>query len=191
MKDGTGTDGGKQLLRIFRKEDERGVLWGLFKDFEQAVCRFFHEGGRGEDGEGASRFDRRAVEGDVDDLADLAELDEELRRVGRDDEQVRMGLDEDAGFALVGFAEVVASFNGFGDQGFEVGGAGDAEAVGAVIAEVGKAVGFSGVEAVDSLGEHEGERVFAGAPGAGEDERMGKSLGTDGLAQMGDGLRVA
>jgi hypothetical protein len=74
----------------------------------------------------------------VDDLADLADFDEVLRRVGRDDEDVGVGLDEDAGFALVGFAEVVAGGEGFGDAGFEVGGLADALAVAADAAVVGR-----------------------------------------------------
>jgi len=41
------------------------------------------KGRAGEDGEGAARFHRRPIVGVVDDLADLAELDEQLRRVGR------------------------------------------------------------------------------------------------------------
>ena len=49
----------------------------------------------------------------MDDLANLAELDEELRRVGGDDEDVGMGLDEDAGVFLVGFAQVFAGGDGF------------------------------------------------------------------------------
>jgi hypothetical protein len=68
----------------------------------------------------------------VDDLADLAELDEQLRRVRRNDEQVGVGLDEDAGFALVGFAQVLAGPDGFGDKGFEVGGEAMRSAVGAL-----------------------------------------------------------
>ena len=61
------------------------------------------------------RLDRRAVVGHVDRLADLAELDEQLRRVGRNDEHVGVGLDEDARLALVGVAHVVAGGDGFGD----------------------------------------------------------------------------
>ena len=127
----------------------------------------------------------------MDRLADLAELDEQLRRVGRNDEHVRVGLDEDAGLALVGVAQLVAGGDGLGDQGFKVGGVGDAGAVGADAAEVGQAVGFGGVEAVDGLGQHQGQRVLARAARAGQDERVGKALRADALAEMGDGLRVA
>jgi len=127
----------------------------------------------------------------MNDLPNLAQFDEQLRRVGRDDEQVGMGLNQDAGLALVGFAQAVASFNRFGNQGFEVGGIVDAEAVGTLAAEVGKAVRFRWIEAVHRLGEHEGERVFARASWSSNDQRVGKAPGADRLAQMGDGLRVA
>ena len=42
-------------------------------------------------------------------------------------------------------------------------------------AEVGQAIGFGGVEAVDGLGEHQGERVFSRAAGSGQDEGVGKT----------------
>ena len=191
VNDGAGADGGEQLLGVFGEQDEGGVVGRLFEDFEEAVGGLFHEGRGGEDGEGAPGLDGRAVVGDVDDLADLAELDEQLRRVGRDDEDVGVGLDEDAGFFFVGFAEVVAGGDGLGDEVVEIGGVGDAGAVAAVAAEVGEAVGLGGLEAVDGLGEHEGEGVFACAAGAGEDERVGKALGADGFAEVGDGGGVA
>ena len=58
-------------------------------------------------------------------------------------------------------------------------------------AEVWEAVGLSGIEAVDGFGEHEGEGVFARAAGPREDERVGKALNADRLAEMVDGLGVA
>ena len=166
------------------------VGW-LLEDFEQAVGGFFHERRRGEDGKRASGFDRRTVVGDVNDLADLAELDEQLRRIGRHDEDVGMGLDEDAGLLFVGFAEVVAGVDGLGDQLVEIGGVGDAGAVAADAAEVGEAVGLGRLEAVDGLGEHEGEGVFACAAGAGQDEGVRETLGADGFAEMRDRGGVA
>ena len=48
------------------------------------------------------------VVGALDEGADLAELDEQLRRVGRQDEHVGVGLDEDAGVFLVGLAKFFA-----------------------------------------------------------------------------------
>ena len=106
-----------------------------------------------------------------------------------------MGLDENAGFFLIGFAEAFARFDGFGDKGFQIGGVGDAAAIGALAAEIGKGArlggGFSWIEAVEGFGEHEREGVFPGTLGAGEDEGVGKALGADGLAEMGHGLGVA
>ena len=184
MKDGARADGGQQFLGVLSKQDEGSVFGRLFEDLEQAVGGLFHKCRGGEDGEGSLGFDRGAVVGDVDDLADLADLDEQLRRVRRDDEHVGVGLDEDAGFALVGIAHVVAGLDGFSDQCFKVGGACDASAVGACAAEIGKAVGFGGVQTVDGLGQHEGQRVFTCSTGAGEDERVGK---TRSRCSRGDG----
>ena len=127
----------------------------------------------------------------MNDLADLAELDEELRRVGGDDEDVGVGLDEDAGLFFVGLAELVAGGDGFRDAVVEVGGFCDAEAVGAAAAEVGEVVGLSGLEAVDGLGEHEGEGVLPCPAGAGEDHGLGDVAGADGFTQAGDGGGVA
>ena len=86
--------------------------------------------------------------------------------------------------------------DGGGDLLFEVGGGGDAGAVGAVAAEAGQglAVGpeIAGLAlALDGHGEHEGEGVFAGAGGAGEDERVGQAAGGDGGTERFDGGGVA
>ncbi len=51
-----------------------------------------------------------------------------------------MGLNKDAGLALVGLAQAFAGFDGFGNERFEIGGVVDADAVGADAAEVGKTV---------------------------------------------------
>ena len=152
VEDGAGADGGQKLLRVLGEQDEREVFGRLFEDLEKAVGGLLHEGRGGEDGEGARGLDGRSVVGGVDDLADLAELDEQLRRVGRNDEHVGVGLDEDASVALVGLAKVFAGGDGLGYALLEVGSAGDAEAVAAAAAEVGQVVGLGGVEAVDGLG---------------------------------------
>ena len=125
------------------------------------------------------------------DLADLAELDEELWGVGGNDENVGVSLDEDARFFFVGFAEVVAGGDGFGNAIVEVGGVADAGAVAALAAEVGETVRFSGVKAVHGLGQHEGQRVFPCAARAGQDERVGKAARAHGFAEVGDGGRIA
>ena len=86
------------------------------------------------------------VVGALDEGADLAEFDEELRRVGRDDEDVGVGLDEDAGVLFVGLAEFFAGGDGFVDLFFEVGGGGDAGAVVADAAEAGEGLAVGPVE---------------------------------------------
>jgi hypothetical protein len=134
--------------------------------------------------------------GALDDGADLAELDEELRGVGGDDEDVGVGLDEDAGVLLVGLAELFADGYGFVYFVFQVGGRGDAGAVVADSAEAGEglAVGpeIAGLAlAFDGHGKHEGEGVFSGSVGAGEDEGVGKTAGGDGGAEVLDGVGVA
>ena len=187
MHDGARTDGGQEFLRVFSEQDQRGVLGWLFEDLEQAVGRLFHKGRGGEDGEGSLGLDGRTVVGHVNDLAYLAELDEQLRGVGRDNEQVGVSLDEDAGFFLVGFAQVVAGGHGRGYQLVQIGGVADAGAVAADAAKVRQAVCFGGVKAVDCLGEHQGQGVLARAAGAGQDERMGEPVGADSLAEVRDG----
>jgi hypothetical protein len=127
----------------------------------------------------------------VDYAADLTELDEELWRVGGDDEDVWVWLDEDAGFFFVDFAEVVAGSEGLGDASFEVFRLGDAGAVGALAAVVGEAVGFGGGEAVYEASVHEGEGVFARATAAGEDDGLGNALVEDALAEALHSSRVA
>ena len=124
-------------------------------------------------------------------LAHLAELDHELRRVGRNHEHVGMGLHKDARLALVGVAHVLAGCNGLGHKRVEIGSRGNARAVAANAAKVRQAIGFGGVEAVDGLGHHEGERVFSGAARPGQDHGMGKTAGTHAFAQVRNGGRVA
>ena len=126
----------------------------------------------------------------------LAEFDEELRWVGRDDQDVGVGLDEDAGVLLVSLAELFAGGYGGGDFFLQISGRGDAGAVVADAAEGGEglAVGpeIAGLAfALDGHGEHEGECVFAGAGGTGEDERVGEPTGCDGGAEVLDRRGVA
>jgi len=169
---------------------KRGLVGRLFEDFEQAVGRLFHEGGGGEDGEGALGLDGRTVVGDMDDLANLAELDEQLRRVRGNDEHVGMSLMR----MRVSFLSVSRRSSRAATASATRSSRLRSRRCGCSCgrrAEVGEAVGLSGLEAVDGFGEHEGQGIFACAFGAGEDERAGKSLGTDGFAQVGDRCRVA
>jgi len=102
-----------------------------------------------------------------------------------------VGLDEDAGLALVGVAHLLAGGNGFRDALFQICRVGDASAVRAFAAEVGQAVRFGGMEAVDGLRQHQRQRVFARSARPGQDERLRKAPGANALAQMRDGGRVA
>jgi hypothetical protein len=128
--------------------------------------------------------------------ADLTEFDEELGRVGRDDEDVWVRLDEDAGLFFVGLAKVFAGGHGEFDLFFEIGGGGDASAVGADSAEAGEG-GAVGPElarlafALDGHGKHESEGVLAGPAGPGENERMWETTGSDGGTEMLDRRGVA
>ena len=122
---GAGADGGEEFAGVFREQDDGGVGGRLLENFEEGVGGFFHEGRAGEDGEGAAGFGGDAVDFAGED-ADLADFDEELRRVGRNDEDVGVGLDEDAGVALVDVAEFFAGGDGFVDAGVEVEGLADA-----------------------------------------------------------------
>ncbi len=109
---------------------------GRIEDLEEGVGRLLHEVGCGEDEDSARGLVGEVVRS-LDEGADLAEFDEELRRVGRDDEDVGMRLDEDAGVLLVGLAEVFADGDGLVYEVFEVEGLGDAGAVAADSAEGG------------------------------------------------------
>jgi hypothetical protein len=132
----------------------------------------------------------------VDDGAHLTELDEELRRVGWDDEDVGVGLDEDAGFLLVGLTEVFARGDGFVDLVIEGEGLSDASAVATDTAVSGKrlTVGpkVAGLTlALNGHGEHESESVFAGSGGAGEYKRVREAAGRNGGAEVLDGRGVS
>ena len=112
------------------------VGWRFFENFQQGIRRFLHEGCRGDDEDLGGGFRRQVVRA-VDQGSDLAELDEQLRRIGWDDEDVGVRLDEDASFLLVDLAHLFAGGYGFFDFGVEVGALGDAGAVAAVSAEGG------------------------------------------------------
>ena len=142
---------GQQFAGILSQQEDGGEVGGFFENFQERVCGLLHEGRVGEDVNALFALRRSVIDG-LDDAANLVDLDHHLRGVGRDYEHIGMGLDEEAGFFLVGLAEVLASFDGLSEAGIEVGGLGDAGAVRAVTAEVGQAVGLGGSEAVQGLG---------------------------------------
>ena len=100
----------------------------LFQNFQQRVGRFLHELGVAEDVNPLAAFHRLVVDL-VNDVADLVHLHQHLRRVGRDDQHVGMGLHEQASVALVGLAQVLARFHRLGKALFQRVGLGDADAV--------------------------------------------------------------
>src|ERR1700679_3956784 len=131
-----GADGGEQLAEVLGQQQDVDVWRWLLEDFQEGIRCFLHEGCRGDDEDLGGGFDGERVRA-VDQGADLAELDEQLRWIGWNDEDVRMRLDEDAGVLLVDFAHIFAGGYGFFDFGLEVGAFGDAGAVAAVAAEGG------------------------------------------------------
>ena len=190
-----GADSGQQLAGVLREDEDEDGVGRLLEDLEQGVGGLLHHAGGGEDEDAAGGLAGQVV-GALDEGSDLAELDEELGRVGRQDEDVRVGLDEDARLFLVGLAEVFAGEDGGGDLLFEVGGGGDAGAVGADAAEGGEGLGvrrlLAGLAlAPDGQGEHKGEGVLPCPGWTGEDERVGQVASGDGGAERLDGGCVA
>ncbi len=191
-----GADGGEELAGVFGAKDEVGVRGWLLEDLEEGVGGFLHEGGGGDDEDLAGGIGGEVL-GGGNEGADLAEFDEELGRVGGDDEDVGMGLDEDAGVFAVGLDfEVFAGGDGGGDLLVERGGGGDAGAVAADSAEGGEGLAggpeLAGLAlALDSHCEEEGEGVLAGSRGAGEDERVREAAGGDGGTEAFDSGCVA
>ena len=123
-------------------------------------------------------------------LPHLPHLDQVLRRVRRNDQHVRMRLDEDARFFLVGFAQVVARRHGLGHAFFKVGGIANAGAVAANTAKIRQAVALRRIKAVHRLGQHQRQRVFARAFGARQDQRMRKPVRPHRLAQVPHRRRI-
>jgi hypothetical protein len=167
----------------------------LLEDLEEGVGGLLHHVGGGEDEDLAQGLAGQVV-GALNEGADLAELDEELGWVGRQDEDVGVGLNEDASLLLVGLAELFSGGDGGGDLVFEVGGGSDADAVGAVATEackglsVGPEVAWLAL-ALNGHGKEKSEGILSGACWAGEDDRMREASGGDGCAQGFDGVGVA
>ncbi len=111
--------------------------------------------------------------------------------IGRNDQHVGMRLDEDARFALVGIAQVLARLDGLGKALLQRVGLGDANAVGAMAAEIGQAVGDGPLQTVHRLRNHLSQRELARALRAGEDHRVRKVLVRQHLAQRVHHLGVA
>ena len=127
----------------------------------------------------------------MNDVAHLVNFHQHLRRIGRDDQHIGMRLDEDAGLALVGIAQVLARLHRFGKALFQRIGFGDANAVRASAAEVRQTVGDGALQAVHRLGHHLSERELPCSLRPGKNQRMGKVLVRQHLAQRVHRLGIA
>ena len=123
-------------------------------------------------------------------MTDLVHLDHHLRRIGRDDEHVGVGLDENARFLLVGLAQALAGLDGGGAAGFQVVGFGDAHAIAAASAEIGEPARRRR-KAIHRLGQHLRQGVLAGTVGPGEDDGVGKAVARQHAAQAVNDLAIA
>ena len=98
-----------------------------------------------------------------------------------------MGLNEDAGLALVAFAQILAGFHGFGKALIECIGLGNSLAVAAAPAEVGQAIfGEGPLQAVHGLGNHLRQGELSRAARAGKNDGVGQMIAGDHLAQACD-----
>ena len=75
--------------------------------------------GVGEDVDPFLGFARPVING-LDHAPHLVHLDHHLRRVGRDNQHVRMGLNKQARFFLVGLAQILAGFDRLREAGIEI-----------------------------------------------------------------------
>ncbi len=177
-----GTNRRQQSRGIVGEQKDGGKLGWLFQDFQQRVCRLLHEVSVAEDVDAFPAFHRLVVDL-VDDMAHLIDLHQHLRRVGRDDQHVRMGLHEEAGLALVGLAQVLPRLDCLGKALFQRVGFGDADAVGAPSAEIRQAVTERPLQTVHRFRNHLTERKFARALRAGKNHGMGKVIVREHLPQ--------
>ena len=162
----------------------------LLENLEQGIGRLLHEGGAGKDVYRAGRIGGQPVNA-LHHAAHLAQLDQQLGRVGRNDDHIRMRLDEDAGVFLIHFTQLFPRGNRFADSLSERHGESDAGAVAADSAEIGQAIGDRVLQAGHGLRQHDGESIFAGAARAGKDERGRHALSRNRLPQMADGRLIS
>ena len=104
---------------IFGQQKNRRELRRLFQHLQQRVGRLLHERRLGEDVNPLLGFARPVING-LDHPPHLVHLDHHLRRIGRNHQHIGMGLDKQARFFLVGLAQILARFDGFGEAGIEI-----------------------------------------------------------------------
>ena len=102
-----------------------------------------------------------------------------------------MRLDEQAGVALVGLAQVLARRHGFGEARCQVVGLADAQAVGARPQKSGRPSLERALEAVERLGRHLRQLVFPRAARSRQDDGVRQAIARQHLAQAKDGFGVA
>ena len=127
----------------------------------------------------------------MNDVADLVHLHQHLRRVGRDDQHVRMGLHEQASVALVGLAQVLARFHRLGKTLFQSVGLGDADAIGAMAAEIRQPAGERLLQTVHRFRNHLTERELAGTLRSRKDYGVREVFARQHLAQGVDHIGIA
>ena len=162
------SDGRKQFTRILREQKNRGELRRLFQNFEQRIRRLFHECRVGENINSLPRL-RRAVINGLNHPPHLIHFDHHLRRVGRDDQHIRMSLHEKARLFLVSLAQTFTRLHRFRKPRIEIGSLRNAQAVRASPAKIGQAIGFSRRQAIQGLRQHQRQRVL---PRAARPERI-------------------
>ena len=121
----------------------------------------------------------------------LVDLDHHLRRIGRNDKHVRMGLYEKPSFFLVRVAQILARFNRLRKAGIEILRLCNADAVRAASAEVRQSVIRQGfLQAVHRPRQHQSQRVLARSLHARNYYAMRKALTRQHLAHAMNRLRV-
>ena len=91
----------------------------------------------------------------------LIHLDHHLRRIRRDDQHIRVGLHKQASVFLVGLAQALARLHRLSKAGIKIGSLGNTAAVRAFPAEVRETVSLSRLQAIQSLCQHQRQRVLA------------------------------
>ena len=183
---GAGTNGGQKFAGIFCKQNQVSVGRRLFENFEQGISRLLHEGRAGEDVHRTRCIGGEAIDA-LQHTAHLAHLDQQLGRIGRYDDYIGMGLDEDAGLFLVDLTQFLAGGDRFVYTVGEWQRERDAGAVAADSAKIGRSSLTGCSQAGHGLRQHDGQRIFAGSARAGKNERRRHAFRRDRLAQMADG----
>ncbi len=140
---------------------------------------------------GAFRFDGRPIIRNVNHLTHLPQFDQQLRRVRRHNQYIRVRLDQDPGLAFVRVAQFVASLYRLGHALFKIGRRRYANAVAATPAKVRKTVTFHRFEAIHHLRQHQRKRVLACTLRPGQNQRLRKMIAADTLPQSPYRRRIA